>query len=332
MTESVIFWVLILAAALFGLVKSSEFMNRSAERIGLSLGASPFVVGVILLAFGTSLPELLTSMIAVAQAQTEIILGNVVGSNITNIFLILGIVGVLQSRTIVFNIKHIQTDLNFLVGSAVLFGLLMLDGTLAISEGVILLIGFVAYIWYVATNDRSLVEIELESLSDEELAAQERLEAARANAVKATFKDYVIFLISACVLFFSAEYAVTSVVKMSAQIGIATEVIATSAVALGTSLPELVVSVDAVRKDQPEMALGNILGSCVFNLLLVAGGSAVLTDLNVTDYIRTEAFVIMMIATLFCFWVTREKRLGRFDGVIFLLFYLVFLGRLLGFV
>ena len=332
MTDSIIFWVVVLAAALFGLVKSSEFMNRSAERIGLSLGASPFVVGVILLAFGTSMPELLTSFIAVAQEQTEIILGNVVGSNITNVFLILGIVGLIQARTIVFNIKHIQTDLYFLVGSAILFGLLIMDGTLYLTEGIIMVIGFVAYIWYIATNDRSLVEFELESLSDEELAAHERLEAAKANAVKATPKDYVIFLISACVLFFSAEYAVTSVVKMSEQIGIATEVIATSAVALGTSLPELVVSVDAVRKDQPEMALGNILGSCVFNLFLVAGGAAILGDLHVTEYIRHEAFIFMMIATVFCFWITREKRLGRFDGIIFMLFYLVFLGRLLGFV
>ncbi|MFW5658359.1 MAG: calcium/sodium antiporter [Bacteroidota bacterium] len=331
MTDGIFFWVAILVAALVGLVKSSEFMNRSAERIGLSLGASPFVVGVVLLAFGTSMPELLTSMIAMAEGQSEIIMGNVVGSNITNIFLILGVVGLVNASTIVFNLRHIQTDLNFLVGSAFLFGFIIMDGTFTRGEGVISIAGFVAYIWYIATNDRSLVEIELESLSEDEIAAQERAEARSQHVVRAKWSDYTLFVLSGGVLFFSAEYAVRSVVEMSEQIGIATEVIATSAVALGTSLPELVVSVDAVRKDQPEMALGNILGSCVFNIFLVAGASSLFGELAVTDYIRIEAFLFMLAATLFCFWITREKRLGRFDGFIFLLFYLVFIGRLLGF-
>lgn len=306
-------WIGVLLASLFGLVKASGFMNRSAERIGLALGVSPFVVGVVLLAVGTSLPELLTSILAVVEGHAEIILGNVIGSNITNIFLILGVVGVLQKGALHFNPGNIGTDLFFLVGSLLFFGYTLMDGHLSRIEGALLVGGFGLYLYYAVKESSSLVEFE---------SVEVKTEKARAL-------DYAIFFASGGVLYFGADYTVLSVIQISAAVGIGTEVIATTAIALGTSLPELVVSVDAVRKNQPEMALGNVLGSCIFNLFFVAGVGALITPLAVSAPLLNSVFPLLLIATLLAFFIIREKRISRYESLLLLLFYVYFLAHVI---
>ncbi|MFW5658358.1 MAG: sodium:calcium antiporter, partial [Bacteroidota bacterium] len=309
-------WVLLLVVTLYGLVKSSALMIRSAEHIGLSFGASPFVVGVLLLPLGTSMPELITSLTAISEGQTQIIMGSVVGSTLANTLLILGVVGSLSSTTIIFKIKHLHTDLFFLMGAVMLLGFFIADHQFSPGEGLVAITGFLGYLTYIATNNRSILSPDLERMITQTPEAQLPGNTLQEHTRRASWRSYLLFVASAGVLYVSADYAVKSVVKLSEYINVDTEVIATSAVALGMSLPELIVSVNAMRTRQPEMALGNILGASVFNILLVAGLSSLFGDLHISDYIRNEAYFFVLVGALFFYWIVSVKRLNRFDGYI----------------
>ena len=121
-------WFLILGSGLFMLVKAADFFNKAAEIIGLSLGMSPFVIGILLTAIGTSLPELITSVLSVSHGVSEIVPGNVCGSNVANIFLVIGLVAAIHKRDIELRAQFINVDLQFLIGSAMFVAFCMWDG------------------------------------------------------------------------------------------------------------------------------------------------------------------------------------------------------------
>ena len=139
--------ILILAAALAGVVKGADWFLNAAEKVGVSIGLPPFILGVILVGFGTSLPELATSIAAVADGVNDVSIANVAGSNIANIFLILGIATIVMG-TIKFDKDLIDLDVPLLLGVTVLFGLLVIDGSLGLFDGILLLLVFASYILY----------------------------------------------------------------------------------------------------------------------------------------------------------------------------------------
>jgi cation:H+ antiporter len=312
MLENLLIWLGVLVVALVFLIKSSEWMNTSAEFIGLGLGISPFIIGVLLLAIGTSLPELLTSIVAMRKDASEIIVGNVLGSNISNIFLILGVTASLYRRPINLNLRLIDTDLYFMMGATFLFVLSALDQKFRLIEGIIGLVAFGIYIFYVIRESGYQIEEEIEADMEK---AQE----------KAGIKQYVTFVLSVAVLYISSEYTIEAVIELSKLLDIGQEVIATSAVALGTSLPELMVSIVAVRKSNPEMAVGNVLGSNIFNILLVTGVGSLLGTLEITDEILHFVLPVVIGATFLCFFMIRDRRFSRWQGFLFLVLYIYFL-------
>lgn len=303
-----------MVASLFVLLKSSQFMNRSAQRIGLALGVSPFIIGVLLLAVGTSLPELITSIIAATKGTTEIIVGNVVGSNISNIFLILGITTLVSGKPIKIGSSVITTDLYFLVSSALFFTLSVANKSFGWFEGALSLAGFAVYLYYIIKEDHSALEDEVP-------------EPRETSQVK-TF-DIIIFVASSAGLYFGAEFSIRSVIEIAEIIDVGTELIATTAIALGTSLPELVVSVEAVRKGNSEMAIGNILGSSIFNTFLVMGVAGLIRNIVIPDSILYEILPFMLIATFLAFFLSRDKRFTKWEGFIFLIFYVMFVREVL---
>ena len=293
---------------------ASGWFTAAAERIGLALGLPSFLVGVTIVAFGTSLPELVSSVLAVLHGASEIVAGNVVGSNVTNLLLILGLAAVLGGHLRV-RYELVSVDLPFLAGSAFFLALVLWNGQVSRPEGALCLVGIGLYVWYAVASKAPL---------DAELEALERALAQEPRWLRSS----LILLGSGVVIYFGADYTVAAVIEIGALLGIGREVIAASAVALGTSLPEVAVTVVAARRGQPELAVGNVLGSNIFNAFGIIGVSALVGPLAVPPTILDFALPMMVVATLLAFFMIMEKEMTKWEGWLAILFYAYFLGAL----
>ena len=304
-----------LLVSLAALLKASGWFTAAAERIGLALGLPSFLVGVTIVAFGTSLPELVSSVLAVLHGASEIVAGNVVGSNVTNLLLILGLAAILGGHLRV-RYELVSVDLPFLAGSAFFLALVLWNGQVSRPEGALCLVGIGLYVWY-AVASKAPVDAELE--------ARER---ALAPEEPRWLRSSLILLGAGVVIYFGADYTVAAVIEISTLLGIGREVIAASAVALGTSLPEIAVTIVAARRGQPELAVGNVLGSNVFNAFGIVGISALVGPLAVPPMILDFALPMMVVATLLAFFMIMEKEMTKWEGWLAILFYAYFLGAL----
>ena len=313
----ILIWIAVFVASLFVLIKASGYFTHSAEKIGLFFGLPIFIVGVTIVAIGTSLPELISSIFAVLRNSSEIVVGNVVGSNITNIFLILGIAAIVGKKLkITYELIHV--DLPILVGSAFLFAAMIWDGVFTLPEALLSIVGIIIYFLYTINSEKRHEDVEIKKEMKEELRKKKKLD----------IKTIAILVVSAVFIFIGAKYTIESVIKLSEIFNLGKEIIAVSAVALGTSLPELAVSITAVRQGKPEIAVGNILGSNIFNTFVVMGVSAFFGALIIPQSILTFALPMMLIATLLFFFITQEKEVTKWEGYLLLLFYVFFIGKL----
>ncbi|MBU1172174.1 MAG: calcium/sodium antiporter [Proteobacteria bacterium] len=303
-------WVAILAISIAVLVLSSDYFVASAERIGFSLGLSHFVVGVVIVGFGTSLPELVSSLVSVFKNHSEIVIGNVLGSNITNIFLVLGIAGVAGKE---FKVRYnlMKIDLPFLTGSSLLIAFMAYDRVFSMVEAMICLVSLFFYL-YGTVGTRETDQ------NDEE---------GRPSG-PSQFKDWLLLIVSSGLVFVGAKYTVDSVVRISEILAIGTDVIALSAVALGTSLPEVMVSVSAARKGHSDMIVGNIIGSNIFNTFGVMGLCGLSGKLVITENICKFSLPISVAAAFMYFVITKDQKINRSEGSILLIFYVFFIGSL----
>ena len=316
---SVLLWALIFVASLALLVKASDVFTDSAERIGVGFGISPFIIGVTIVAVGTSTPELVSSVLAVIKGSPEIVAGNVMGSNVTNIFLILGISAIIGKK-MVTSYQLANVDLPIFVGSAFLVSLMVMDGAFSLPEALLCLACLLVYLVYAVRAERVADEVKEKFLEAEGIVIREKR--------RPDLKVYTKLSISLFFLYIGANYTVVSVVRLSEMVGIGTEVIAASAVALGTSLPELVVSVRAAAMNKPELAIGNILGSNIFNALGIMGISALFGTLVISEMITGFVMPMMIVATLLYFVVIWENEVTQWEGWMLVIFYVFFLGKL----
>ncbi|MCH8329738.1 MAG: calcium/sodium antiporter, partial [Nanoarchaeota archaeon] len=304
----ILIWIAVFVASLFVLIKASDYFTDSAEKIGLFFGLPAFIVGVTIVAIGTSLPELISSIFAVLRNSSEIVVGNVIGSNITNIFLILGIAAIVGKKLkITYELTHV--DLPILVGSAFLFAAMIWDGVFSLGEALLSIVGIIIYFLYTVNSEREYKDVEIKKEMKEELRKKKKLD----------IKTIAILVLSAVFIFIGARYTIESVIELSEIFNLGKEIIAVSAVALGTSLPELAVSITAVRKGKPEIAVGNILGSNIFNTFVVMGVSALFGVLIIPQSILTFALPMMLIATLMFFFITQTKEVTKWEGYLLLL-------------
>ena len=305
---SIYLWIVVFIFSLALLIKSSDFFVGAAESIGLKAGLSPFITGVLIVGIGTSLPELGSSIAAVAGGATEIVIGNVLGSNITNIFLVLGIAAVIGKN---FTIKHdlLIIDIPFLLATTLLLGLMILDGSFSRSEGILTILAFLIYIFYNFKN------------SDKKNTNKKQ---------KPGFKEILFLVLSPAGIFIGAKYTVDSVIFISAFFGIGSEIIALSAIALGTSLPEVLVTIAAARRGNPDLAVGNIIGSNIFNGLVVMGIPSLLGNLIIPPGILAFSLPVLIAAIFIFIFIIIDKKINSLEGGILLLFYIYFIGKLFG--
>lgn len=295
--------------SLLVLLRASGWFVDSAERIGLSLGVSPFIIGVTIVAFGTSLPELATSIASVFSGDSEIVVGNVVGSNITNIALVLGLSALMASRIeLEYNIWHI--DMPYLWGSAFLLWFALRDFNFSLFEGALFILGIIIFLAYSFKSED--VEKEKEKLA--------RLPVG--------WRAYAFLVIGGALVWLSADYTIFAISKLSAIAGIHPEVIALSAVALGTSLPEVIVSLNAARRGKASIAVGNVLGSNIFNTYVVMAIPSFFGKLQIPADIN-EVYLPLMVAMTILFGImANNKKITRWEGVLLLMFYAYFASEL----
>lgn len=314
--------LLALMGALAVLLLAARAFTSSAENVGLALGMSPFAVGVFIVALGTSLPELVSSILAVRQGTSEIVAGNVLGANTANLLFILGVVAATSPRGIRLGEQYIAIDLNFMVGSAVLLSVAMLDGDVERLEAAVLVFAYLAYMGYLATEGRS-------EIADAEFTEALGDDARKKPSIRA--RDLLILAAAGGAIFASANVTLDALLALSARVGISPAIASLTILSLGTTLPELAVSVAAARSGRAEMAVGNILGSCIFNALGVVGIAAMVGRVDVpADLSRLPLPFYAASAVLF-YLLTQDKRVSRWEGILFALLYLMLLAELAGF-
>lgn len=304
-----------LLIALVVLVWSANRFVHAAAVIAKLLKISPFIIGVVLLGFGTSLPEMLVSTFSAAAGKPEIALGNVYGSNIANIALILGLVGFL--RPLPMTRKNLIHDLPMLLAVMGLTALLIYDNYLSRFDALILLVTFTAIMLY--TIYREPKHIAIEEVESE------------IGAVKWSGKKAIFWAIAGLLLLVgSSELLVISAVNIARELGVSELLIGLTIVALGTSLPELSAAIAANRQGQNELVTGNIFGSILFNTTIVVGIAGMISPLNVVEEILSRDFPVMIIVTVIlflfsCNWRrTHCGRISRLDGIFLMILYLAY--------
>lgn len=333
-------WGLVFIVSLAFLVKGADWFVESAEKIGLALKVSPFIIGVTIIALGTSFPELASSLAAVFKNNTEIVAANVVGSNIANILLIVGLAAIATRSFLAVKRSLIDIDLPLLASITVLFGFILWDGKITRPEGVLLLLAFLIYLLYTIFQRSIKPEKTFAGAQvPEELPAGEVFEVlpsrvdrrrAKKPVEKLNSKIFFFLILGIICLTVGANFLIDSVMKLSEILQIGVSVIAIFAVAVGTSLPELVVSVRAATQKKYEIALGNIFGSNVFNVLIVIGIPALIKPLSVDNITLKIGFPFMVIATVLLVISGITRRISVWEGSMFLLIYILFVAMLFG--
>lgn len=289
------------------LLRASDWFIDAAENIGLTLGISPFIIGVTIVAFGTSLPELATSIASIYAGNSEIVVGNVVGSNITNIALVLGLVAVMVGRIeLENNIWHI--DMPYLWASAFLLWFTLYDLHFSMGEAILFLVGIAVFLAYSVRGNGEKIEVEH----------------------RAGWRSYAFLVLGGGLVWLSADYTILAISKLSTLAGISPEVIALSAVALGTSLPEVIVSLSAARKGKSSIAVGNVLGSNIFNTYVVMAVSSFFGDLLIPEDILHLYLPLMIVMTLLFGIMVNNRVITRWEGAVLLMFYALFTMELIG--
>lgn len=304
--------LLLLIIGLALLTLGAELLVRGAAALALRLGVTPLFVGLTVVAFGTSAPELVVSLKAAQQGAAAIAVGNVIGSNICNIALVLGLCALMRPLTTDRSI--IWREVPILVGVTLVSVVLLANGVLGWLEGIALLGGLVVYTAITIQRARKDPNPELAS------------EATR----KLPLPLSILLTISGlALLLYGSDLFVNSAVSIARQLGWSETLIGLTLVAIGTSLPELAISVVAVRKGETDVAIGNVVGSSLFNLLGILGVSAVaagtvIFDLNWID-------LAMLVGLTIALWplVQTGHRIDRREGAFLFLAYLGYVGWLI---
>ncbi|MBN2134900.1 MAG: calcium/sodium antiporter [Acidobacteria bacterium] len=298
------------------LVWSAErFVDGSAFAARI-LGVPPLIIGMAIVGFGTSIPEMLVSAMAAIQNAPEIALGNAYGSNITNIALILGLSALINP--IIVSSKAIKKELPLLLAVTLLAWALLLDETITRLDSVIFIITFFILLsWTVLEGTRRKKDTFAGEIKQEFEKDAMTLRTATWRIITGLF-----FLV------ISSRGLIWGAVSIARYIGISDLVIGLTIVAVGTSLPELASSVVAARKGEHDIALGNIIGSNIFNTLFVVGLAGLIRPMPVASDILARDLPIMAGVTLLlfitCFGIRRQGRINRYEGLLLLSFYTVY--------
>ena len=312
-----LFWNILLLIGGFGaLWFGAEWLVRGAARIATRMGVSPVVIGLTLVSLGTSAPELVVGIVAALDGRTGLLIGNVMGSNLANIGLILGATAVIRPLAVADRV--ISRDVPIMVLVTIFIFPLVLDNVVVLGDGLILLVVLVLYVAFTfRTVDEDMSQLEEGAGGD----AGEEADAARELLV-----NLGLVTAGAIGLALGGKAIVEGASYLASELGASEELIGLTVVAVGTSLPELVTSVVAAARQQTDIAVGNIVGSNIFNLTAVLGASALVSELPVDTSILTRQLPAVLVISLLAWPITASaRRVRRSEGVLLLAAYFGFM-------
>ena len=296
-------------AGLLALYAGAEGMVKGSSALALRLGITPFIVGLTVISFGTSAPELLVSILG----TDGIAVGNVLGSNVANLALILGVTALIQPVDV--QPRTLRRDIPIMVGATVLFLAVAIDGTLTRIDGLILLGGMALYFGYTFFEARR-------DMDRSEAAIARDLEESEFTLYRWPVA-VVMTVAGIAALALGAKWMVDGSIVIAEYLGVSDLVIGISIVAFGTSLPELATSAVAAFRDEADISVGNVIGSNIFNLLLVLGVVGVIGDVIVdADALRIDIWIVLIVSIALWPLLRIGDGLQRRDGFILLAVYI----------
>jgi cation:H+ antiporter len=290
--------LVVLVCGIAGVALGAGWLVDSASRIAARLGISELVIGLTVVAFGTSAPELAVSVLAALKGTGDISVGNVVGSNIVNVTIILGAIAMIRPFATPHNI--VRRDGPFMMIVSAALGLMLLNAILARWEAVILLVLFVAYLGYFFWKKEPLDE----SVTPAPMRGS----------------DPLLLPASLAIVIVSSHYMVDAAVAIATEAGVSEWVIGSTIVAFGTSVPEFATSLIAVLKKRNDISLGNLIGSNIFNIVFILGVAGTIHPLTVESTARIDIVIMIVIAIVVYVLAVTSRTITRREGaVLFLL-------------
>ena len=297
--------IVLLAIGFAMLMKGADWFVEGASAVADRLGIPLIVIGLTIAAMGTSLPEAAVSISAATKGSAGITIGNVVGSNIMNVLVILGLTGVIRKVSVQKNTIRYEIPFTILI-TALLAGLGLVDQKINRFEGVILwafMILYLAYLYWLTKHGVPLGDMP---------------EVDKSEPV---WKMIVMIVVGIVMIVWGSDISVDAATALAKMFGMSERLIGLTIVAFGTSLPELVTSVTAAIKGKADIAVGNIVGSNIFNILFVVGTTALITPVTYSSDFLVDSLVAVATMILLLVCVARKKELGRPAGIVMLLVY-----------
>jgi len=311
---------LILILSLVIIVIAADKLIDSSAKIARHYGVPVFIIGISIIAFGTSMPELVVGVISSIAGNNALSYGNIVGSCINNMALILGITAIII--TVMVDAKILKKEMLILTAVEILLLMLSFNGRLSRVDGGILLLLGIAFIVY-------LIKGTKDSAEDEDDAPIERL------PIKEVRKKWFVMIFSLTALIFSGQLIVESSQAIAIDFGIDQSAIGLTLIALGTTMPELVTSITAARKKEVDIILGNIIGSNIFNILIILGTASLIRPISVNfiDPVNIDNSLIievgiMIFVNIFAYVImASRKKVSRVSGILLLLLYVGYMAN-----
>ena len=306
---------------IFGLILlylGGEALVKGAVSLALKLKISTLVVGMTIVSFATSAPELLVSLGAAIKGHTDITFGNVIGSNIANIALVLGLAAVMFRLNITEQTKKISFP--FMFFSSLVFGVILyFFNEISFWVGIVFVASLLLFTGLLIRQSRK--ENLKAAMQGDELLAQE--------SQTPIYKSISFLIVGVVLLKFGADYFVDGAIALAKVFSVSDRVIAVTVIAIGTSIPELTTTVIAALKKEESLAVGNLIGSNIFNILAVLGLTAIVKDIPLVDVqiLKTDYIFMMGITLLLGLFIYRfsKNQVSKLEGLIFLIFYIVYL-------
>jgi cation:H+ antiporter len=301
--------VVIFILAMGGLIFGADFIVNQSERIALRFNISEFIIGSTLIALGTSLPEMATSIAASLEGKPEIAIANAVGSNILNITLVLAVIFIITKRFVPER-DFFAKDSIWALMPILMFLLMAIDGVINTFDAILLIILMIAYLLFLIQDSKGLGTDNLEEDSKEPFS---------------WLKSIAFLILGFLFIIVGAHFAVDSASSIAKSFGVSEWIIGVILISFGTSLPELVVSVSAALKGKVEMAIGNIIGSNLANTTMVIGGAALVSDLHINLDKYVFDLALMTAATIMLIYITANKLYSRPAGIALLILLALFI-------
>jgi len=300
------------------LIIGAESLVKGASGLALSFKISPLVVGLTIVAFGTSAPELFVSIKSALSGNADLAFGNVIGSNMCNITLILGITAIVYPITVQKSILNFDWPVAFL--SIILLYVLTLDHNVSFLDGMVFVIMIILYNYILIKMSRKETKAKIEEGDAE----------SKDIEFKELVKDLLFIAVGSVGLVFGAEWLVDSASKIALDLGISNRIVGLTVVALGTSAPELVTSVVAAYRKNSDLGLGNLIGSNIFNILSILGFTGLIQEIHVDELFSSYDIFWVIGATAILYPLMKSRdRISRWEGVFLLAIYLAYIVTLI---